>query len=338
MSLIDYQENPFEFGNVFRIIISGSSGAGKTHFVKQLLLSGLVPHVSRVIYHHPDAVQGSPVDWHESLASHNIEVVYRVGLPSLDQLEELEEFTVVVIDDLYEEAVNSKDICYLLRVLSRKRKIHVCLLAQQYYAKGTFAVQDRNCCTHHALLSSSDYGSNARVCAQFNLRTEFQTAEAFNHRTAYPYIFIARDSNSRVSGVSLFVDLFGKRLTAVVGRMVYYMLAKRDFDQLFERRDNHVAFLRPTKTKKNYGKKKDRHTASTLEFSSQRQVSDSDKRSANTSSAAVPRDTSSQSIGSVGSSSSVSVFDSSASTIGGGPISAASRRKERRARRFRIDN
>ena len=70
--LVQYIEKNFKFADIFRVIISGSSGVGKTSFVKQLIQAKLF-NSDRVVLCHPDACESVPVDWHISL---DTDVVY----------------------------------------------------------------------------------------------------------------------------------------------------------------------------------------------------------------------------------------------------------------------
>ena len=112
------QENKFDYP--FRVFISGSSQSGKTHFARELLYHTEIfkQSIKCVHYCHPDYLSELPVDWHESL---DVPVSYQSGIPTLDELCRLEPHTCLVLDDLYEEAIISRQVDYLFRVLSGKR-------------------------------------------------------------------------------------------------------------------------------------------------------------------------------------------------------------------------
>ena len=67
MVLLRYREIDFDFANIFRVYISGSSGSGKTNFAKQLIESPLL-NIRRVHYFHPDFHESNPNDWQETLS------------------------------------------------------------------------------------------------------------------------------------------------------------------------------------------------------------------------------------------------------------------------------
>ena len=257
--IVSYKEKKFNFAEIARIIVSGSSGVGKTHFVHKLLQEKLF-NFSRVIYFHPDTLENCPVDWHTSL---DTDLVYKAGLPDVEFLKTLPENTFVILDDLFEEAAKTYCIDYLFRVLSSKLKLHACILTQRYFAKGSYAVSIRNSCNYHVLMPSNDYKSNERVARNFGLDKEFKTASELNRTNLYPYVFIARDNIARTTEIQLFIDIFGRYKRVIIGHMVYYLLTKTDFENCFTKKDQFAAKYEtkeqktvPTETKRKTGRQK----------------------------------------------------------------------------------
>ena len=105
-----------EFAPIWRVFISGSSSAGKTHFARKLLEAKLFNY-ERIYYYHPDIDERNPTNWENCLDQ---PVIYQPGLPSAQDLTDLSPKTCIVLDDLYREASSSKHIDYLFRVLSGK--------------------------------------------------------------------------------------------------------------------------------------------------------------------------------------------------------------------------
>ena len=101
---------------IWRVFISGSSSAGKTHFAKKLLAQNFFAY-ERVYYFHPDIAEDFPVDWTDL----HKPVIFQAGLPSRKELLEIPPKSCIVLDDLYTEACKSDDISYLFRVLSSKK-------------------------------------------------------------------------------------------------------------------------------------------------------------------------------------------------------------------------
>ena len=78
------------------MILSGSSGAGKTHFAGDLIRGDLFENkIEFVYYFHPCYLDEPPVDWHESMI---IPVSYQTGLPTLEQLTSMPPNSLIVLE------------------------------------------------------------------------------------------------------------------------------------------------------------------------------------------------------------------------------------------------
>ena len=172
MVLLRYREIDFDFANVFRVYISGSSGSGKTHFAKQLINSSLFD-IHRVHYFHPDFHENDPNDWQESISK---DVIFRPQFPTRNDLLQLGENTCIVLDDIFDSCVNSRDIDELFRVISSKNKLHVIVMTQRYFSNGTYTLNIRNSSNIHVLMRNADELSNFRVARSMNLKDEINFA------------------------------------------------------------------------------------------------------------------------------------------------------------------
>ena len=148
-----------EFPDIFRVFISGSSSSGKTFFARNLISEGLFK-CNRIYYFHPDINETFPIDWEEKL---DIPVVIKTNLPTQKDILSYPEYSCLVIDDLYTQASVSKDIDYLFRVLSSKKKLHVIIMTQRYFAEKGNSLNIRNSSNFHVLLNNSDARFNLRV-------------------------------------------------------------------------------------------------------------------------------------------------------------------------------
>ena len=167
--MIRYREiENFQFAEIFRIFISGSSATGKTHFAKELLQQNIFKF-SRIYYFHPDFHEHSPVDWHNEFER---PVLYQAGIPSLRELLEIPEYSCLVFDDLFSQCCDSKDIDYLFRVLSSKRKLNVIIMTQRYFAEGKCGLSIRNSSNYHVLMRNADARTNLNVANSMQLKPE----------------------------------------------------------------------------------------------------------------------------------------------------------------------
>ena len=226
-----------EFAPIWRVFISGSSSAGKTHFARQLLETKLFEY-ERVYYYHPDIDETNPTNWENYL---KVPVIYQVGLPSSQDLLELPPKTCVVLDDLYREASSSKNIDYLFRVLSGKLKLHVIIMTQRYFAGGPFALNIRNSSNYHVLMNNADCRINDRAANRLGLKNEYQIASKHNQAKLYPYVFLDQTNKARVTRLQVYIDILSKHKKVVRDSMIYFLISERDFNSNCEIIDHDTA-------------------------------------------------------------------------------------------------
>ena len=237
--MIRYRAVNVKSPEIFRIFISGCSSAGKTYFAKQFIDSGFIK-CNHIYYFHPDFHEQNPVDWN---------VIFQAGVPKLDDLLSLPEYSCVILDDLYHECKDSKDIDYLFRVLSSKKKLHVIIMTQRYFSNGTYALNIRNSCNFHVLMRNADERANLRAVRTMNLEKEFKLAADVTSKDLYPYFFIDKTNYARVTGLQLYIDIFSKFQKIVMQSGLFYLLSSNDFEKNFVKVDEQVAKYEPQKSK-----------------------------------------------------------------------------------------
>ena len=223
-----------DFISPFRMILSGSSGAGKTHFAGNLIKTNLFEDdIQFVYYYHPCYLEEPPVDWHETMT---IPVSYQTGLPSMEQLTNMPPYSLIVLDDLMDKCVSSEVIDHLFRVISGKRKISVMIMAQNYFVHGKFARNIKNSCNYSVLMRNCcDATINTRAARAMNLTKPVAKAEQSNADKEYPYIFIDQTQKGQVSGYQIYTDIFGdyKKCYSNIG-MPSFIIPEKDFLAVFE--------------------------------------------------------------------------------------------------------
>ena len=243
--MIRYREiKSFKFADIFRIFISGSSATGKTYFAKALLKRNIF-NFSRIYYFHPDFHEHSPVDWHEDFDK---PVLYQAGVPSLKDLLEIPENSCLVFDDLFSQCCESKDIDYLFRVLSSKRKLNVIIMTQRYFAEGKCGLSIRNSSNYHVLMRNADARTNLNVANSMQLKPEITKAIDENKDKLYPYIFIDRTNQARVNGLQIYINILSKRFEVIIDRMKYFLISEADFKSCFTKSDKNIAYANKKKS------------------------------------------------------------------------------------------
>ena len=214
------------FPDIWRVFISGSSSAGKTYFAKQFLLTRLMK-IDRIFYFHPDIQEDFPVDWCDYFK--NIPIVCESGLPTIDELNEMPPYSVVVLDDQFTECAESKLISYLFRVLSSKKKLHLVIMTQRYFDMGSKGLNLRNCSNYHVLMSNADVRTNHRVGFAMGLDKEIKLAEKINRSKLYPYIVIDRTNQARVNGIQVYTDILSKHKEVILNGNVFTVVPADEF-------------------------------------------------------------------------------------------------------------
>ena len=231
MNIFRAREIELTYPDIWRIFISGSSSAGKTYFAKQLLSTGLMK-IERIYYFHPDIQEDFPVDWCDYFK--DIQIVCEPGLPTIEELNEMPPYSVVVLDDQFTECAESKQMSYLFRVLSSKKKLHLMIMTQRYYDMGSKGLNIRNCSNYHVLMSNTDIRTNHRVGFQMGLDKEIKLAEKLNKQKLYPYIVIDRTNQARVSGVQVYTDILSKHKEIILKGNVFTVVPAVEFKRKHE--------------------------------------------------------------------------------------------------------
>ena len=235
--MLKFREIREDFPEIWRVFISGSSSAGKTYFAKQLLQANFFKF-ERIYYYHPDIQEDFPVDWSSEFDK---PVLCQAGLPTNDDLHDIPPYSVLVLDDLYTEACKDKLMSYLFRVLSSKKKLHVIIMTQRYFAEGSCGLNIRNSSNFHVLMNNADERTNMRVAFSMNLAPEIRKANLVNRQKLYPYILIDRTNIARVNGVQIYTDIFSQYKQVIVNSMPSYLISEADFKSKFQILDKTTA-------------------------------------------------------------------------------------------------
>ena len=218
----------------FRIILSGSSGAGKTHFAGELLKNPNLfdGKIEFIYYFHPCYLDEAPVDWHESMS---VPVSYQTGLPTMELLISMPPNSVIVLDDLMKKCNESETIDQLFRVVSGKRKISVMLMTQNYFGQGPYARNIRNSCNYSVLMRNCcDATINRRAVKAMGLTKAFNLAELECKEKEYPYIFIDQSTKGQVTGYQVYTNIYDHyRKCYSNSGMPSYIIPEKDFLSVF---------------------------------------------------------------------------------------------------------
>lgn len=135
-------ESDYVIQTPFRMIISGSSGTGKTTFVEKLITSDRIDRkFAKIYYVYPFELGDPPVSWHGKTES-NVE--YLTELPDARFFDTAEKYSLVVLDDLWTETCKNPDLVKAFKIFSRKKNISMIAITQSYFSGGDTGREIRN--------------------------------------------------------------------------------------------------------------------------------------------------------------------------------------------------
>ena len=222
------------FSFPFRMILAGSSGAGKTYFAGELLKSNLFEdEISAVHYYYPCYLTEAPVNWHKTL---DIPVSYHVGLPNKSDLMLLERKSCVVIDDSFDEALKSSAIDHLFRVISGKRNICVMIMSQNNFSKGKYGREIRNSCNFSVLFRNCcDVSINENIARMAGMKKAYDSAFRDLQGERYPYMLLDQSQKGQLSPYRLHTNIFNRfPVCYSVDGMKAYVIGAQDFELFFD--------------------------------------------------------------------------------------------------------
>ena len=112
------------------IICSGSSGAGKTSFIENLIrFNKLHRRPKKIYYFYPKELEQAPVYWDSTFP--DIDVEYVADLPNYPRFwNEIEKNSLVVIDDLWTAASSNEHVSNAFKVYSKKQGFSIIIVTQ----------------------------------------------------------------------------------------------------------------------------------------------------------------------------------------------------------------
>ena len=90
-------------------------------------------------------------------------------------------------------------------------------------------------------MNNADERTNSRVANIMSAKDSIKKAMEINSQKLYPYIFLDKTNQARVTGIQVYTDLFGKFQQVIVNSMVSYLISESDFKAHFKSIDSHTA-------------------------------------------------------------------------------------------------
>ena len=122
-------------------------------------------------------------------------------------------------------------------------------MTQRYFAQGKHALSIRNSSNYQVLMRNADERINLRAADSMNLKQEVLKANEFNENEMYPYMFIDRSNQARVTGIKVYIDLFSKCMKVIMGKKLKALVDWKEFTDRFRLIDQNVAIENALTTK-----------------------------------------------------------------------------------------
>ena len=228
------------FSNTFlkpiRAIFSGSSQSGKTYLIGEMIRNQVKlfgDTFSNIQYFYPEYLDECPVNWHEFIET---PISYNPGFPSKEEVLQLNENSLIIIDDNMKKVVQSELMRQLFNVISGKKNISIICVTQNYFTQGKYSRDIRNSSNYVALLRNcADARLNKRVATAFGLDKAYTAAEIIFDHEIYPYVFIDQTQRAQLSSYRLYTDILGRYKVAYnTNGMKGYILTEADFKAAFK--------------------------------------------------------------------------------------------------------
>ena len=189
--------------------ISGSSGVGKTHFAYNLIKNKLSGNKIKHVIYFGCLNSKKPLNWHKKFPQ--ITVTYKEGIPNREFFESLKPKSLVVIDDMYDDAINSKDISHAFRVTRRHLKFSIILISHNLFEPGKYGKTIRQNCEQFCLFTNyGDVNSNARAINQLGMKSRYD--QWLSDTAGLKHAYILYNLSPKVESNNLRVgwNLFGE--------------------------------------------------------------------------------------------------------------------------------
>jgi len=182
----------FKFKHPFSLLVAGPTMCGKSYFVSQMLSTpGVIDPPPKAILWFYGTENLQQQELIENASLYPIEFTH--GLPSTEVIEQRPN-TLVVLDDLMNDAANSKDIADLFTRGVHHKQISVLLLVQNLFHQGRKAREISLNCNYIALFKNPRDSSQVNTLARQvfpNRKTYLQ--EAYIQATTRPFGYLLID-------------------------------------------------------------------------------------------------------------------------------------------------
>ena len=193
------------------MLISGSSGTGKTTFCEKLLQSNISEKFNQIYYIYPDEFEKPPgiikycstkyinanlVDWDRLFPEITIE--YIPGVPGASFFHTVREDSLIILDDLWTECCKSSDIVKAFKVFSRKMRFSLITISQSYFGGSDGGREIRNNVDVVVLFENhGDADLNTRIMRKLGYINAYR--QAVSTLKSIPHSYLVVNCSAKIS-------------------------------------------------------------------------------------------------------------------------------------------
>ena len=206
----DVVNSSFKLQAPFTMLISGSSGSGKTTFIENILRYNKIDSKPKTIYYHyPPELTSIPVKWHSMFESLNVK--YIQGLPDECEWNSVKPNSLVIIDDLYVECVNNEAAAKAFKIYSKKRNFSIILVSQFFFDRGPYSSTIRNNIEYFTLFENhGNMSMNRMIAEKLGYMKRFKEAAHYAFNKRHGYVLISVSSKVYNSKLRVCCNFFGE--------------------------------------------------------------------------------------------------------------------------------
>ena len=226
----------FKFSLPMRAIFAGSSQSGKTYMIGKIIENAnklFGREFEAIKYFYPEYLDESPVDFHKTTDS---PISYITGFPKKSDISGLVPNSLIIIDDMADQAVKSDLVSQIYKVISGKKHLSIILVTQNYFVQGRHSREIRNSCNYVGLFRNcGDASLNRRVTSVFGLRKAYDIVERTIFRSeVYPFVFIDQRQVAQIGDYRLYTSILGNvKIAYSTNGMRGYVLNEETFKRIF---------------------------------------------------------------------------------------------------------
>jgi hypothetical protein len=218
-----------KFRTPFRLLVGGSSGCGKSTFIKKIVDKNFFDaRFSKIIYIYPTYLNDPYIEF-------TVPVEYRPGLDDLSYYSTLPRKTLIIIDDSMDEVAQSSSISKLFSVIARKKEISIILISQNIYHHGKYFRNIRINATGFVLFKfSAAFDINSRLTRDLGLSNILpKTLLDRVYSDAFAYIVYDLHPMNHSQFCRIRTNIFNDNFL-VLNKMEYVAIPKSDFLKYFK--------------------------------------------------------------------------------------------------------